>query len=314
MKYYDITNNKVVLTSDGKEALKRLGISIEQLKYYPEENLNKERGYGCDTFVEQALFNGKGVSWLGDCRVPVSENDRHEYGIDGDEGDPTVNCYGHYDRVGYHQNKAGRFPANLLVSDDALNDGKNYASHPGVYKNSKAESIFGIGESEFNINRVVSAGDSGSFSRYFDLDLWFEETLKKLPKEVQKTFPFLIVPKAAKSEREDGLNGLVGEYPERYGEMKGTDEHAPNRQNQQKNFHSTVKPIKLMSYLITLGSREGDIVLDPHAGSGTTCIAARMLNRFSIGIDMEESYLRDIAVPKLKEMAKQKSILDFGSD
>ena len=52
----------------------------------------------------------------------------------------------------------------------------------------------------------------------------------------------------------------------------------------------------------------------PHVGSGTTCIAARMLNRYSIGIDMEESYLRDIAVPKLKEMAKQKSILDFGSD
>ena len=46
-----------------------------------------------------------------------------------------------------------------------------------------------------------------------------------------------------------------------------------------KNIHPTVKPLKLMSYLITLGSREKDIILDPFAGSGTTCIAAQQLGR-----------------------------------
>ena len=35
------------------------------------------------------------------------------------------------------------------------------------------------------------------------------------------------------------------------------------------NSHATVKPLKLMSYLITMGSRQGDIVLDPFCGSGT---------------------------------------------
>jgi DNA modification methylase len=57
-----------------------------------------------------------------------------------------------------------------------------------------------------------------------------------------------------------------------------------------KNNHPTCKPIKLMSWLTTLASREGDIVLDPFCGSGTTPIAAKMLGRQYIGIDKEEEY------------------------
>ena len=115
-----------------------------------------------------------------------------------------------------------------------------------------------------------------------------------------KTFPFLIVPKASKREKNEGLEG-EGKIPERYGEMKGTSEHAPNRQNKQQNHHPTVKPIKLMSYLIMLASREGDIVLDPFVGSGTTCIAAQNLNRKYIGIDKSEEYCK-IARARLKQV------------
>ena len=46
---------------------------------------------------------------------------------------------------------------------------------------------------------------------------------------------------------------------------------------EKQNVHPTVKPIELMSYLITLGSRENDVVVDPFVGSGTTCIAAKCL-------------------------------------
>jgi len=45
-----------------------------------------------------------------------------------------------------------------------------------------------------------------------------------------------------------------------------------------------------MSYLITLGSRPGDVVLDPFAGSGTTLLAARLLNRSSIGFELSPEY------------------------
>ena len=53
-----------------------------------------------------------------------------------------------------------------------------------------------------------------------------------------------------------------------------------------KISETTVKPLKLMSYLVTLGSREGDVVLDPFVGSGTACIAAQALNRKWLGIEI----------------------------
>ncbi len=53
---------------------------------------------------------------------------------------------------------------------------------------------------------------------------------------------------------------------------------------------------------------------DPFCGSGTTIIAASILGRRSIGIDLEEDYLKLIAVPRLKELAKQKTLFDFGDE
>jgi site-specific DNA-methyltransferase (adenine-specific) len=53
-----------------------------------------------------------------------------------------------------------------------------------------------------------------------------------------------------------------------------------------------------MSYLIMMGSREGDIVLDPFCGSGSTCIAAKLLGRQYIGIELNPKY-HDIAVKRV---------------
>ena len=65
------------------------------------------------------------------------------------------------------------------------------------------------------------------------------------------------------------------------------------RNKYAENTHPTVKPLKLMSYLITMGSREGDLVLDPFVGSGTTLEAASILKRRFIGCESDEKY-RDI--------------------
>jgi len=149
------------------------------------------------TYVGQALKNGKGITWLDDCRIP------------------PVSC----------ADEARRFPANLLVSDDIL----------------------------------------GDFSRFFALDSWAEKNL-----------PFLIVPKASKQEKSRGAT----------------------------NHHPTVKPIKLMAYLITMGSREGDLVLDPFLGSGSTCVAAKMLGRSAIGIELSREYCK-IATERVKATQQQ---------
>jgi len=57
-----------------------------------------------------------------------------------------------------------------------------------------------------------------------------------------------------------------------------------------KTEHPTQKPLDLMKYLISTYSNENDMVLDNTMGSGTTCLAAKELNRKFIGIEKEANY------------------------
>lgn len=59
---------------------------------------------------------------------------------------------------------------------------------------------------------------------------------------------------------------------------------------QNKTGHPAVFPIELPLRHIKTWSNEGDIVLDPFMGSGTTALAARQLGRNYIGIEMNEEY------------------------
>lgn len=67
-----------------------------------------------------------------------------------------------------------------------------------------------------------------------------------------------------------------------------------------KGLHPTQKPLKLMEDLIKIHSNEGSVILDCFAGSGTTLLAAKNLNRQFIGIEKEQSYY-DICVERLKK-------------
>lgn len=55
--------------------------------------------------------------------------------------------------------------------------------------------------------------------------------------------------------------------------------------------HPTQKPIKLLERLITAASKEGDTILDPFNGSGTTGIVAYSLKRKYIGIELDQDFL-----------------------
>ena len=235
--------------------------------------------------LAQAQKNGKAVSWFDDCRIPFDEGDDYDSYVDKQKsfkGSETIGTTikgnehflgGDIEQLDPSENfvdeSAGRFPANMLVSDKVLDD----------------------------------------YSRYFSLDEWFSKNLKSLPEPVQKTFPFMIVPKASKAEKNNGLDnfdtkqttgggGGVGDYIDDVNSASGKfgSEKAPSR-----NIHPTVKPLTLMNYLVVLGSRKGDVVLEPFAGSGTTALACVSQERDYIAIEREEEYY-EIAKARLDKV------------
>lgn len=56
--------------------------------------------------------------------------------------------------------------------------------------------------------------------------------------------------------------------------------------------HPTQKPIALLERIIKASSNEGDLVLDPFSGTFTTCFVAKELNRNSIGIELQNEYVK----------------------
>lgn len=59
-----------------------------------------------------------------------------------------------------------------------------------------------------------------------------------------------------------------------------------------KTKHPTEKPEKLLERIILIASREGDTVLDPFMGSGTTGVVAKRLNRNFIGFEIDNEYFK----------------------
>lgn len=74
--------------------------------------------------------------------------------------------------------------------------------------------------------------------------------------------------------------------------------------------HPAPFPIELPYRCIQLYTFEGDVVLDPFVGSGTTCIAAIMLKRHYIGIDINEEYIR-LAQNRISQFLAQKKLTEF---
>lgn len=62
----------------------------------------------------------------------------------------------------------------------------------------------------------------------------------------------------------------------------------------ENRVHPTQKPLSLIKRLIIASSNEGDLVVDPFAGSGSTAIASIHLNRNFITIDSDENYYNEI--------------------
>jgi DNA modification methylase len=68
----------------------------------------------------------------------------------------------------------------------------------------------------------------------------------------------------------------------------------------EDNGHPCPKPLEWMSWLVNRCSLEGETILDPFMGSGTTLRAAKDAGRNAIGIELEEEYC-EIAVRRLSQ-------------
>ena len=273
------------------------------------------------TYTKQAMENGKGSTWMDDCRIPYGDEvpsirNRHKH--DRGEGYGFKPAWQQKGGVVWTPEKEwkqdverqahekGRFPANLLISDDVIDDGRNHLGGTFPKRRGKTE-YFGL--DNLKSGYVGRLNDSGGYSRFFSLDAWAIRNL-----------PFLVVPKASKKEKNAGLESFTetrvqgkGHGLNRVCEYCG----APQLKSYQckcekkswilpkaKNTHPTVKPIKLMAYLITLGSRKGDIVFDPFCGSGTTCLAAHLLGRGIIGIEKDPEHF-EIASARMRALTQQ---------
>jgi len=64
----------------------------------------------------------------------------------------------------------------------------------------------------------------------------------------------------------------------------------------EKGKHSTQKPVELMRWCLKYYSKEGDVVLDPTMGSGSTGIACKEMNRKFIGIEKDEKIYNDAKI------------------
>ena len=86
------------------------------------------------------------------------------------------------------------------------------------------------------------------------------------------------------------------------------------RDIRDKNIHPATFPISLSKWLIELFTHEGELVVDPFVGSGTTLVAAQELNRNAVGFDLQEKFIRlceeRLVLDNLFNRAQQLAIQD----
>jgi len=187
-------------------------------------------------------------------------------------------------RIEYNPNQQGRFPANIILDEEA---GKMLDEQSGISKSiphrnkpsGSSTGVFGMGED----CAFSTINDKGGASRFF------------------------YCAKASKSERNEGLDKEETIDCDRNPDCYSADVPFNRSSIPKKNNHPTVKPVKLMEYLIKLVSKEGAVILDPFLGSGTTGIACAKLNRQFIGIEKEPEYIK-IAEARIKPYLEQKHI------
>jgi len=84
------------------------------------------------------------------------------------------------------------------------------------------------------------------------------------------------------------------------------------RDNDCEKLHPTQKPVSLLKKIIEIFTDEGDIVIDPCAGSGSSLIAAIELNRKAYGFEIKKKFHYDATKWINQTIQRKKDIEEFG--
>jgi len=85
------------------------------------------------------------------------------------------------------------------------------------------------------------------------------------------------------------------------------DWESDDKKYNYEKIHPTQKPVKLLEKLISIFTDEGDVVIDPCAGSGSTLIAANNLNRKGYGFEIKKDFYKK-AKEWIEESSNQQSL------
>ncbi len=243
------------------------------------------------TVANNVLKWGCGGLNIDGCRVETDDEMTPRNNKVGRNG--VFNASGGY----VEPNLLGRFPANVIHdgSDEvvAMFPKTNASSSGGVSSGRN----FGQDYNDNNVKTLPRTGhddNGGSAARFF------------------------YTAKASQTERNEGLYGFEEKYTAsaefRPNHMEkaidGEDGNPYGRWQPRKNIHPTVKPLDLMQYLCRLITPRGGLVLEPFAGSGTTCIACKLERMNFIGMEIDADYVK-IAEARIKAADVQYDIFDF---
>jgi hypothetical protein len=131
----------------------------------------------------------KGVSWIDDCRIPTIDNlNGGGYNTKGTSKKNLNDATSYATKVIESDfiQPQGRFPANILVSDDMLNDGKiDKKGKTKITQVGKGRGVIGnhdgrktLTQPKEGLMMARTLGDGGSNSRYYNIDKWFENLIK----------------------------------------------------------------------------------------------------------------------------------------
>ena len=120
----------------------------------------------------------------------------------------------------------------------------------------------------------------------------------------------MIAPYRENGKPKDWSESSDGNFRDTHPSNIWTDISVPFWSMPENTDHPTQKPEKLLAKLILASSNEGDLILDPFAGSGTTAVVAKKLGRKYIAIESDEYYCL-LAAKRLQLAETDDSIQGF---